>query len=69
MVEFQKAIELSRADTTFTSNLAYVYALAGRRGEAVKILNDRVLSASVRDAGDRVFVFSSQQRGEIRRPI
>ena len=41
MVEFQKAIELSGADTTFTSNLAYVYALAGRRGEAVKILNDQ----------------------------
>jgi TolB-like protein/Flp pilus assembly protein TadD len=41
MVEFQKAIELSGADTTFTCNLAYVYALAGRRGEAVKILNDQ----------------------------
>jgi TolB-like protein/DNA-binding winged helix-turn-helix (wHTH) protein/Flp pilus assembly protein TadD len=41
MVEFQKAIELSGANTTFTSNLAYVYALAGRRGEAMKILNDQ----------------------------
>src|SRR6185369_10388557 len=41
-VEFQKAIELSGANTTFTSNLAYVYALAGRRGEAVKILNDQM---------------------------
>jgi Flp pilus assembly protein TadD len=41
MVEFQKAIELSGANTTFASNLAYVYALAGRRGEAVKILNDQ----------------------------
>ena len=26
-------------NTSFTSNLAYVYALAGRRAEAVKILN------------------------------
>ena len=41
MVEFQNAIKLSGANTTFTSNLAYVYALAGRRGEAVKILNDQ----------------------------
>ena len=41
MVEFQKAIQLSGADTTFISNLAYVYALAGRRGEAVKILNEQ----------------------------
>jgi len=41
MTEFQRAIELSGANTTFNSNLAYVYALAGRRGEAVKILNDQ----------------------------
>jgi tetratricopeptide (TPR) repeat protein len=41
MVEFQNAIKLSGANTTFNSNLAYVYALAGRRGEAVKILNDQ----------------------------
>jgi len=41
MTEFQRAIELSRANTTFTSNLAYVYALAGRRGEALKILDDQ----------------------------
>ena len=33
MVEFQKAIELSRADTAFTSNLAYVYALSGREAK------------------------------------
>jgi len=39
MVEFQKAIALSGANTTFSSNLAYVYALAGRKGEAVKILD------------------------------
>jgi TolB-like protein/DNA-binding winged helix-turn-helix (wHTH) protein/Flp pilus assembly protein TadD len=39
--EFQRAIELSGAVTTFASNLAYVYALAGRKGEAVKILNDQ----------------------------
>ena len=39
--EFQRAIELSGAHTTFASNLAYVYALAGRKGEAVKILNDQ----------------------------
>jgi tetratricopeptide (TPR) repeat protein len=42
MVEFQNAIKLSGANTTFTANLAYVYALAGRRGEAVKILNDQM---------------------------
>ena len=41
MTEFQRAIELSGANTTFISNLAYVYALAGRRSEAVKILNDQ----------------------------
>jgi TolB-like protein/DNA-binding winged helix-turn-helix (wHTH) protein/Flp pilus assembly protein TadD len=41
MVEFQNAIKLSGANTTFTSNLAYVYALASRRGEAVRILNDQ----------------------------
>lgn len=41
MLEFQRAIELSGANTTFISNLAYVYALAGRKGEAVKILNDQ----------------------------
>jgi tetratricopeptide (TPR) repeat protein len=40
MVQFQRAIELSGANTTFISNLAYVYALAGRKSEAVKILND-----------------------------
>ena len=39
MTEFQRAIELSGTNTTFTSNLAYVYALAGRRGEALKILD------------------------------
>ena len=42
MLEFQKAIALSGANTTFSSNLAYVYALAGRRGEAEKILNDQM---------------------------
>jgi Flp pilus assembly protein TadD len=41
MMEFQKAIELSGANATFRSNLAYVYALAGRKGEALKILNDQ----------------------------
>src|SRR4030095_15573475 len=41
MLEFQRAIELSGANTTFTSNLAYVYALAGRKGEAFKILNEQ----------------------------
>jgi tetratricopeptide (TPR) repeat protein len=32
---------LSGANTTFSSNLAYVYGLAGRRSEAVKILNEQ----------------------------
>jgi tetratricopeptide (TPR) repeat protein len=41
MTEFKRAIELSGTGTTFSSNLAYVYALAGKRGDAVKILNDQ----------------------------
>src|ERR1700687_5869925 len=40
IAELQRAIELSGGSTTFTSNLAYAYAIAGRRNEALKILND-----------------------------
>jgi len=40
IAELQKAIELSEDSTTFTSNLAYAYAVSGMRNEAVKILND-----------------------------
>ncbi len=38
--ELRKAIELSPGSTAFTANLAYAYAVSGRRDEAVKILND-----------------------------
>ena len=40
IAELQKAIELSQRSTAFNANLAYAYALSGRRNEAVKILND-----------------------------
>src|SRR5580704_12505796 len=40
IAEFQKAVESSEGSTAFTANLAYAYAVAGRRNEAVKILND-----------------------------
>jgi TolB-like protein/DNA-binding winged helix-turn-helix (wHTH) protein/predicted negative regulator of RcsB-dependent stress response len=39
IAELQKAIELSKGSTAFTANLAYAYAVSGRRNEAVKILN------------------------------
>jgi TolB-like protein/Flp pilus assembly protein TadD len=42
VAEFKKAIEVSGGDATFISNLAYVYALEGRQGEAEKILNDQL---------------------------
>jgi tetratricopeptide (TPR) repeat protein len=40
IAELQKAIELSGDNSLFASNLAYAYAVSGRRDEAVKILND-----------------------------
>ena len=40
VAELQKAVELSEGSTAFTANLAYAYAVSGRRNEAVKILND-----------------------------
>src|SRR5579862_6386832 len=40
IAELQRAIALSGSSTTFTSNLAYAYAVSGRRNEALKILND-----------------------------
>jgi len=40
IAELQRAIELSAGSTAFTANLAYAYAVSGRRNEAVKILND-----------------------------
>ena len=39
IAELKKAIELSPGSTAFTANLAYAYAVSGRRNEAVKILN------------------------------
>jgi TolB-like protein/DNA-binding winged helix-turn-helix (wHTH) protein/Tfp pilus assembly protein PilF len=40
IAELHKAIELSPGSTAFAANLAYAYAVSGRRDEAVKILND-----------------------------
>jgi tetratricopeptide (TPR) repeat protein len=40
IVELQKAIELSPGSSAFKANLAYAYAVSGRRDEAAKILND-----------------------------
>jgi Flp pilus assembly protein TadD len=38
--ELQQAIKLSGGSTTCTSNLAYAYAVSGRRNEALAILNN-----------------------------
>lgn len=40
IVEFQKAIELSGHSGAFDSNLAYVYAVSGRKQEAMRIVED-----------------------------
>jgi tetratricopeptide (TPR) repeat protein len=40
IAELQKAIEFSGGSDTCTSNLAYAYAVSGRRREAEKILDD-----------------------------
>jgi Flp pilus assembly protein TadD len=40
IVEFQKAIELSGHRAVFDSNLAYVYAVSGRRQAAIDIARD-----------------------------
>jgi TolB-like protein/DNA-binding winged helix-turn-helix (wHTH) protein/Tfp pilus assembly protein PilF len=40
IAEFQRAIELSGHTGAFDSNLAYVYAVSGRKEEAMKIVKD-----------------------------
>ena len=40
IAEFQKAIEISGHSGVFDSNLAYVYAVLGRKEEAIKIAKD-----------------------------
>jgi TolB-like protein/DNA-binding winged helix-turn-helix (wHTH) protein/Tfp pilus assembly protein PilF len=40
VAELQKAIELSPGSSAFTANLAYAYAVSGRRDKAVEILNN-----------------------------
>jgi TolB-like protein/DNA-binding winged helix-turn-helix (wHTH) protein/Flp pilus assembly protein TadD len=40
IAELQKAIGFSGGSRTFRSNLAYAYAISGRRSEALDILND-----------------------------
>jgi TolB-like protein/DNA-binding winged helix-turn-helix (wHTH) protein/Tfp pilus assembly protein PilF len=42
IAELQRAVALSGVNTTFISNLAYAYAVSGRRNEALKILNDLI---------------------------
>jgi len=37
---FQRAIALSGHNGAFDSNLAYVYAVSGRKDEAIKIVKD-----------------------------
>jgi TolB-like protein/DNA-binding winged helix-turn-helix (wHTH) protein/Flp pilus assembly protein TadD len=40
IAELQKAVELSRGNTAFESNLAYAYAVSGRKEEAIRIAKD-----------------------------
>ena len=40
VAEFQKAIELAPGSTAFTANLAYAYAVSGRKEEAIRTLNE-----------------------------
>jgi predicted Zn-dependent protease len=40
IAELQKAIELSPGSTACRANLAYAYAIAGMRDEAVQVLDD-----------------------------
>src|SRR3984893_3391914 len=40
IAEFQRAIELSGHSGAFDSNLAHVYAVSGRKEEAIKIVKD-----------------------------
>jgi tetratricopeptide (TPR) repeat protein len=43
--EFQKAVELSQADSDTVASLAYTYAVAGKRSDAQKILEDLKLES------------------------
>ena len=40
VAEFEKALELSPGSTAFTANLAYSYAVSGKKDRAINILND-----------------------------
>lgn len=40
IAELKQAVKLSEACTTCTSNLAYAYAVSGRKNEALNLLND-----------------------------
>jgi Flp pilus assembly protein TadD len=40
IAELRRAVELSGGNTAFKSKLAYVYAVAGRTDEAMKIIKD-----------------------------
>jgi Flp pilus assembly protein TadD len=52
IAEFQRAIELSGNNVAFDSNLAYAYAVSGRRDEALKIAKDLETRVSESSAAD-----------------
>jgi Flp pilus assembly protein TadD len=52
IAEFQRAIELAGDNAAFDSNLAYAYAVSGRRGDALKIAQDLETRASESSAAD-----------------
>jgi TolB-like protein/DNA-binding winged helix-turn-helix (wHTH) protein/Flp pilus assembly protein TadD len=54
IAELRKATELAGADTPFVANLAYAYAVSGRRIEAMKLL------AEVKNRPDRGFSNASE---------
>lgn len=56
VAEMQKAVELSGGDAVFTSHLGRAEALAGRRDEAIKILNQLKTRAQREFVSPRVFV-------------
>jgi tetratricopeptide (TPR) repeat protein len=52
IAEFQRAIELAGNNAAFSSNLAYAYAVSGRREDALKIAHDLETRASASSAAD-----------------
>jgi TolB-like protein/DNA-binding winged helix-turn-helix (wHTH) protein/Flp pilus assembly protein TadD len=54
ILEFQKAIEFSGGNTTFKASLAHVLAVAGRKNDAVAILDD------LKDRSKHEFLYPSE---------